>query len=85
MKVTLVYFAWVRELIGTDGETRDVPDDIATAGALIAWLAEKGAGYREALGNPERIRIAVNQTHVTGDHAIADGDEVALFPPVTGG
>ena len=85
MKVTLVYFAWVRELIGKDEEALEVPDDIATAGKLIGWLVEKGGGYREALGDPERIRIAVNQTHVAADHAIAAGDEVALFPPVTGG
>lgn len=85
MQVTLVYFAWVRELVGKDEEVIDVPDDIDTAEALVAWLAGRGAGYAEALGNPERIRIAVNQTHVTGEHAIAADDEVALFPPVTGG
>ena len=53
--------------------------------ALVTWLKTRGPGYAEALENLDVVRVAVNQEYVGGDHPVAPGDEVALFPPVTGG
>lgn len=81
----LLYFAWVRERIGTGEETVSLPGDVTTAGQLLDWLTTRGAGYAAALDQRSHIRIAVNQTYVDADHPVSDGDEVAIFPPVTGG
>lgn len=81
----LVYFAWVRQKIGRGEETLDVPPDTKTVGELAAWLKAKGGGYAEAFADVKRLRAAVNQEHTTFEAAIAANDEVAFFPPVTGG
>ena len=83
MKV--LYFAWVRQKVGHGEETVDAPRDVATVGALVAWLKARGGGYAEAFADPKRMRAAVNQDHVGFDAPIKAGDEVAFFPPVTGG
>ena len=59
--------------------------DVATVGDLIERLRARGGAYAEALARPEVIKAAVNQEHVPFTHPIKPGDEVALFPPVTGG
>jgi molybdopterin synthase sulfur carrier subunit len=81
----LRYFAWLRTRIGVGAEELALPPGIDTAGELLSWLAGRGDGYRAALARPELVRVAVNHDYVGLDHALADGDEVALFPPVTGG
>lgn len=81
----LLYFAWVRERIGLDGERVDPPAEIQTIADLITWLAERGGGYAEAFAEPARIRAAVDQAFVQSDAMIAGAREIALFPPVTGG
>ena len=83
--MTLLYFAWVREQIGLDTEEIALPADVETVAALLAWLRSRGGGYAQALDDLSVIRVAVNQEFAAPDHAVADGDEVALFPPVTGG
>ena len=83
--MTLLYFAWVRQKVGQSEETIALPDGVATVGELAAWLAKRGAGYAEAFADPKRLRAAVNQDHVSFDARVAAGDEVAFFPPVTGG
>jgi molybdopterin synthase sulfur carrier subunit len=83
--VDLVYFAWVRERIGVDGETVDPPGTVTTVADLIAWLAGKSAGHAAALGDPARLRAAIDQAFVPLDAPIAGAREIALFPPVTGG
>ena len=83
--MTLLYFAWVRQKIGKSEEAIALPGDVRDVRGLIGHLARLGPGYGEALGEESRIRVAVNQCHVGFDAAIADGDEVAFFPPVTGG
>ena len=83
--MTLLYFAWVRQKIGRSEEIVELPKDVATVGALVAWLARRGAGYAEAFADPKRLRAAVNQDHVGFDAAVSANDEVAFFPPVTGG
>ncbi len=83
--MTLVYFASVREKIGRSEETIALPHDIATVGQLADFLRARGDGYAAAFAEPERLRAAVNLEHVDFTAAIADADEVAFFPPVTGG
>jgi molybdopterin synthase sulfur carrier subunit len=81
----LLYFAWLRTRIGIAEETVEPPPGIATVGALVDWLKGRGPGFAEALKNHKLVRVAVNQEYVGWDHPVARGDEVALFPPVTGG
>jgi molybdopterin synthase sulfur carrier subunit len=83
--VKLLYFAWLRARIGHAEEQFDLPSDIRDVAGLIEWLRGRGGNYAEALRDLSVIRVAVNQEYVGRDHPIRDGDEVALFPPVTGG
>lgn len=83
--INLLYFAWVREKIGKDGEELDPPDSVRTIADLVDWLAERGAGYAEALGDVSALRAARDQQFVSLDAAIGEAREIALFPPVTGG
>jgi len=81
----VLYFAWLRTRIGTAEEVLDPPADVDTVAALVAWLKTRGPGFAAALGNAKHVRVAVNREYVAWDHRVAPGDEVALFPPVTGG
>jgi sulfur-carrier protein len=81
--VILLYFAWVRQKIGKSEEHLAVKvDDVAS---LIVHLKNLGPGYADAFADLSRIRVAVNQRHTGLDAKIAAGDEIAFFPPVTGG
>lgn len=81
----LLYFAWIRAKIGIAEEDVTPPAEVATVGALLDWLAARGPNYAEALKARAAVKTAVNQDYVDPDHPIRAGDEVALFPPVTGG
>ncbi|MBM3571183.1 MAG: molybdopterin converting factor subunit 1 [Alphaproteobacteria bacterium] len=81
----ILYFAWLRQRIGRAEEDLEPPAEVATVAALIDWLRARGPGYAAALANPAIIRVAVNQEFARADAPIRAGDEVALFPPVTGG
>ena len=81
----LLYFAWLRQRIGIPGEEIDLPQNVATAGELLEWLRGRGDSYAEALADPAIVRIAVNQSYAQLGDPVSDTDEVALFPPVTGG
>lgn len=81
----LVYFSRVREQIGLGEENYDLPNDVTSVQQLVQALKERGAGYAIALGDMNFIRVAVNQNHVGLDHPVSNSDEVAFFPPVTGG
>jgi molybdopterin synthase sulfur carrier subunit len=82
--VQLRYFASLRETLGVGDEQLDLPDGITDIAALTSWLQERNATWRTALGN-SRLHVAVNQQIVKPDCPVNDGDEVAWFPPVTGG
>ena len=82
MSVKVLYFAGLREALGIASETIELPNDITTMGGLRDWLIVAG---REKLATSKNLRCAVNQHMVGPEAAIADGDEVAFFPPVTGG
>ncbi len=81
----LLYFAWLRARIGVAEEELPLPPEVGDVAGLVAWLRRRGANYAEALKDLKAVRVAVNQDYVGQDHPVRDGDEVALFPPVTGG
>ena len=85
MKITLRFFASVREQLGTSQETITVPAGVTTVGGVRAWLQERGGLWARALGADQPLRTAFNHTMCPADTAISDGGEVAFFPPVTGG
>ncbi|MFG1174952.1 molybdopterin synthase sulfur carrier subunit [Erwiniaceae bacterium CAU 1747] len=80
--LNILFFAQVRELIGTD--RLELPADYADVESLRAALAERGGRWTLAL-EPGKLLAAVNQTLVSPQHPLRAGDEVAFFPPVTGG
>lgn len=82
MSVKVLYFAGLKEALGLPGETVELPAGVATVGALRDWLVGQG---RDKLATAKNLRCAVNQDMAKLDAAIKDGDEVAFFPPVTGG
>lgn len=84
MTLKILYFASLREALGTAAESFDLPAGIATVGALRAHLVARGDPWT-ALGTTRNLRAAVNQRMAGPEAAVADGDEVAFFPPVTGG
>ena len=81
----LLYFAWLRERVGLGQEDVAVPPGVATVADLVAWLRGRGPGYEAAFGTTAPVRCAVNQEFAGQDAAVSAGDEVAFFPPVTGG
>lgn len=85
MAVDLLYFAWVREAVGKDGETVELPEQVTTVAGLVDWLAARGGGYAEAFADRARLRAAVDQVFADPDTPISGAREIALFPPVTGG
>lgn len=81
----VLYFAWLREKAGVGEEEVAPPDEIADVADLIAWLKARGGKPAAALADLRAVRVAVNHEHVAFDHPLKPGDEVAFFPPVTGG
>lgn len=80
----LVYFAWVREQVGLDEETVELPESVVTITDLMAWLATRGDEYA-IFENAHALRAAVNQEHVEHAEPIKGANEIAIFPPMTGG
>lgn len=78
------YFSWVRERIGRAEERIELPATANTVAALLEFLRGRGEPYAGALAD-SRLRVAVNQTHAQPGDTVADGDEIAIFPPVSGG
>ncbi|WP_028880184.1 molybdopterin converting factor subunit 1 [Terasakiella pusilla] len=81
----ILYFAWLRTTIGCAEEEITLPDDVVTVADVLDLLREKGGAYAAALGEDKVIRIAVNQDYANMDDPVKQGDEFAIFPPVTGG
>ena len=81
----LLYFAWVRQKIGRSEEELAVPESVSTVRSLVEFLRRRGAGYEAAFHDPKLLKCAVNQEHASFDSKLAPNDEVAFFPPVTGG
>lgn len=83
MKV--LYFAWLKQRTGTGQEEIELPAGIGTVGGLLDWLGERHPRLGELVDARGVIRCAVNQRHVERQTPIGPNDEVAFFPPVTGG
>ncbi|MBT3536548.1 MAG: molybdopterin converting factor subunit 1 [Rhodospirillaceae bacterium] len=83
MKV--LYFAWLRDRVGVAEEVVDPPGDIKTVGQLAAWLAQRSPGHAEAFADPAAVRCAVNQDFARAEEPFSTDDEIAFFPPMTGG
>ena len=85
MGLRILYFAWVRERIGLGEEEFVPPADVRTVADMIAWLAATTDAHASALGEPDKLRAALDQAFVPLDAPIAGARELAIFPPVTGG
>jgi molybdopterin synthase sulfur carrier subunit len=83
--ITVLYFARLRETLGTGSEQIALPAEVRNLEGLRAMLVSRGGAWEQALAPGKPVRAAVNQIMAVGDAALADGDEVAFFPPVTGG
>jgi sulfur-carrier protein len=85
MHISVLYFASLREQLARSREALDLPAEVQTVEALRRWMLTRGEPFASALALGKSVRVAVNQQITQGDQAIASGDEVAFFPPVTGG
>jgi molybdopterin converting factor subunit 1 len=83
--VKLLYFAWLRARVGCAEEEVALPPQVQDVAGLLDWLGARSDRHAEALRNLGLVRVAVNQDYVGLAHPVREGDEVALFPPVTGG
>lgn len=83
--VTILYFAWLRERIGTAREDLTLPPEVETVAHLVDFLAARGGGYATAFASRRAVRCAINQEFAPAAASVHPGDEVAFFPPVTGG
>ena len=83
--IDIRYFARYREMLDCDHETMEFSDALQTAETLMSVLARRGDRWVDVFGSDQRVLVAINQDMVQADARINDGDEVAFFPPVTGG
>ena len=83
--VTILYFARLREALGTATEQVALPENVRDLDGLQRVLSSRGGAWSQELASGKRVRAAVNQDVAHADTRIADGDEIAFFPPVTGG
>jgi len=85
LKVKVVFFAGIREALGRDAEELDLPAGVATVAGLRSHLRARGGAWANALADGKLLRTAVNQDMAPPAAVLKAGDEVAFFPPVTGG
>ena len=81
----ILYFAHFREKTNVSEETIDVPNGVTNVKTLIDWLVDRNDSFADAFSDLEHVRVAVNQEHVEFDMPVKLGDEIAFFPPMTGG
>jgi molybdopterin synthase sulfur carrier subunit len=85
VKVRVLFFASLRERLGTPSEELELPASVSTVGSLRQHLQSRGGAWGEVFAPARNVRAAVNQAMAQPAAAIKPGDEVAFFPPVTGG
>lgn len=84
--ITILYFARFREKLGCDREQLTLPHPGKdTVQSVLDQLVARGGLWNELLNSDKRVLVAVNQEMATRDTTVTDGDELAIFPPVTGG
>ncbi|MCW5774255.1 MAG: molybdopterin converting factor subunit 1 [Rhodospirillaceae bacterium] len=81
----ILYFAWLRQKVGKGEEMVDPPPTINNVAALVVWLKSQSPAHAEAFASIKAVRVAINQEFAEWNAPIAAGDEIAFFPPVTGG
>ena len=81
----LLYFSWLRSRRGVSEEELTPPPEVTTVAALLDWLRALSPAHAAALADLSVVRVAVNQDYARPGDPVRPGDEVALFPPVTGG
>ena len=79
------YFAWLRDHTGCSHETISCPPQVKTVADLIKYLSATSQGHEAAFDHQGIIRVAINQEFASLDDSVCQADEVAFFPPVTGG
>ena len=85
MKLKILYFASLRETLGREQESLEVPASVSTAGELKLWLSQRDANFAIILSGQKALRMAINKRLAQPETLLVDGAEVAFFPPVTGG
>jgi molybdopterin synthase sulfur carrier subunit len=85
VKIKVLYFAGLREQVGRRDEDLEIPPEVTTVAGVRALLQARGGAWQRALAQGKAVRIAVNQEIAAAATAVRQGDEVAFFPPVTGG
>jgi molybdopterin synthase sulfur carrier subunit len=87
MRIELRYFAAIREALGTEQESLDLPEDVRSTTSVRALLCARGGVWAVALADGKAVRIAFNHVMIDqgAEAQLSDGCEVAFFPPVTGG
>jgi len=85
MKVKLLYFAGLREQLGKPGEDLELSTAVSTVAGLRTHLMARGGAWQSALAQGKALRVAVNQEMAQATTQVKPGDEIAFFPPVTGG
>ena len=83
--ITILYFASLREQLNLDREQLDRPDGVSTVGDLRKWLCRRGAPWSVLLAEESLVMMSLNHAMTDTEATISDGDEIAFFPPVTGG
>ena len=83
--IEVLYFARLREVFGREREQVELPGNVQDVAGLTAWLRRRGENWERELAPGRPVRIAVNQDMAAADTPVGNGDEVAFFPPVTGG
>ena len=83
--LTILYFARLREALGVSTEQVDLPQHARDIASLTQWLRTRGGAWDAELAPGKVFRVAVNQVISDAQTPLADGDEIAFFPPVTGG
>jgi molybdopterin converting factor subunit 1 len=83
--LSILYFAWLRERVGVSKETLTPPESVATVADLVVYLSNLDQRHAAAFKDRETVRCAVNHEFADTATILRPGDEVAFFPPVTGG
>ena len=81
----ILYFAWLRDRVGTGNENVEPPAEVTTVDELIDWLSKQSVGHESAFSDRAVVRCALNQEYVKTHEKFNRDDEIAFFPPVTGG
>ena len=84
-EVKILYFSWIRERLGKSEETVTLPDNIDTVAKLLSWMKGRGEEFAAAFEFSDIVRVALDQEHAEHGDPIDAANEIAIFPPMTGG